>query len=441
MIDHFSELLPDREIRVAHILRKYDPREWGGTETAIRDLVKGLEAQSVESVIYAPKLLHSTQIEDSFGALGAHLNRFRAFIPMIGLEEMDRKALIAIGGNIVSFDIFRQLHRNSGLDVIHTHALGRLGSIARVIARQKRIPFVITIHGGYLDLPATVVDKLIAPGQLGFDYGKLFGLLLRSRHLVEKADAVITVNPREAELLRAKWPALRVEVIPHGLPTAIYDRDHRIAAQTHFPTIRERTIVLSVGRLDAVKNQAFLIESLPRLHRERPNALLVLVGPTTDSAYERNIRERIRDLKLENSVLLTGLLPPNDPRLIGLYQSAHVLVLPSKSETFGLVLLEAWAAGCPVIASSTSGAKQLIRSDENGFLFPVNDPQGLVQAFRHTFQSEDRRKSLGQMGQKMVRTHYDTRVVAKRIRHLYADLLMKARGKARVRSSSPKGQP
>jgi alpha-maltose-1-phosphate synthase len=441
MIDHFSEPLHDQEICVAHILRKYDPREWGGTETAIRDLVEGLKAQSVESVIYAPKLIQSTQSEDSFNALGAQLNRFRAFIPMIGLEEMDRKALIAIGGNIVSFDVFRQLHGNSGLDVIHTHALGRLGSIARVMARQKRIPFVITIHGGYLDLPTAVADKLVAPGQSAFDYGKLLGVLLRSRHLVEMADAVITVNPREAELLRAKWPALRVEVIPHGLPTAIYDRDHRIAAQTHFPSIRERTIVLSVGRLDPVKNQVFLIESLSQLQRERPNALLVLVGPTTDSAYERLIRERIRDLKLENSVLLTGLLPPNDHRVIGLYQSAHVFALPSKSETFGLVLLEAWAAGCPVIASSTSGAKQLIRNGENGYLFPVNDPQGLIQAFHRTFQSEDRRKSLGQMGQKMVRTHYDTRVVAKRIRHLYADLVMKARGKTRVRSSSPKGRP
>jgi len=440
MIDDVAVPIGDKDLRVAHILRKYDPSEWGGTETAIKDLVMGLQTHSVKSMIYAPQLKRPAQPNDPLNAVGARVHRFRAFVPIIGLREADRRALIAMGGNLVSFDAFWQLHQNRELDVIHTHALGRLGSIARVVAREKRIPFVITIHGGFLDLPSAVADKLAAPGRRGFDYGKLFGMLLRSRQLVEKADAVITVNPREAELLRAKWPALRVEVIPHGLPSDIYDRDHRAEARAHFPAIQERTIILCVGRLDAVKNPSFLIEALPQLQRERPNSLLVLVGPTTDVAYAQHLQERIHDLNLERSVLLPGALPPNDRRLIGLYQSAHVFVLPSSSETFGLVLLEAWAAGCPVIASATSGAKQLVRSGENGFLFPVNDKPGLIQAFRHTFQSEDRRKSLGQTGQKMVHAHYDNRVVAQRIRHLYADLQTNAREKTRRRPSPSKGQ-
>jgi starch synthase len=225
------------------------------------------------------------------------------------------------------------------------------------------------------------------------------------------------------------------------LPTSNYDRDHREAARAFFPAIRGRRIVLCVGRIDSVKNQGFLVESFPQLQREWPNLSLVLVGPSTDTQYDRHLRQRIHDLKLDASVLLTGLLPPNDPRLIGLYQCADVFVLPSLSETFGLVLLEAWTASCPVISSATAGAKQLVRNGENGFLFPINDTAELIQAFRHTFQSEERRKSLGASGQKMVRTHYDSRAAAQRVRHIYADLQANARKKTRDFPPVRQGEP
>lgn len=441
MTDHASSLLRGDKIRVAHILRKYDPCEWGGTETAVHDLIQDLRDQGVDSIVYAPAIKNSRPANDPLRARGTTVHRFQAFVPIIGIREMDRRALTAIGGNIVSFEAFWQLHQERDVDVIHAHMLGRLGSIARMVARHKRIPFVITIHGGYLDLPPQVADKLAVPARRGLDYGKIFGLLLRSRHLVEDADAIITVNSREAELLRRKFPTTRVELVPHGLPTSNYDRDHREAAQTFFPAIRGRRIVLCVGRIDSVKNQVFLVEAFPQLQREWPNLSLVLVGSSTDTQYERHLRRRIHDLNLNGSVLLAGLLPPNDPLLIGLYQCADVFVLPSLSETFGLVLLEAWAASCPVIASATAGAKQLVRNGENGFLFPIDDRAGLIQAFRSTFQSETRRKSLGASGQKMVRTHYDSRAAARRVRHIYADLQANVRKKMRNLPPVRQGQP
>src|SRR5437762_2988778 len=75
---------------------------------------------------------------------------------------------------------------------------------------------------------------------------------------------------------------------------------------------------------------------------------------------------------------------PNDPRLIGLMQEARVLLLPSLSETFGLVILEAWTAGTMVLSSRTSGASALIEHGRNGWLFDLEKPEMFHEALERT---------------------------------------------------------
>src|SRR5882757_7068978 len=92
------------EMRVAHVLRKYNPAEWGGTETAIQRLFTGLRKHGVESVVFCP------QIKDVFTAdplaeAGCAVKRFRAFLPVLGLSPMERQQQIAVGGNLMSFDL------------------------------------------------------------------------------------------------------------------------------------------------------------------------------------------------------------------------------------------------------------------------------------------------------------------------------------------------
>lgn len=414
-------------IRVAHVLRKYDPCEWAGTETAVHDLLTGLREHQVQSVVYAPNLPNTEMdlpntMPDPLIQSGFTVRRFRSLLPILGAHDRDRKRLMAMGGNIISFDAPWKLLREPALDVIHSHALNRIGGAARLIARRRNIPFVVTIHGGYLDLPKDTADKLAAPARRSVDYGRAFGWLVRSRRVVEDADAVITINPREAELLRAKFPRLRVELIPHGIPARRYAEDHRDSAMTEFPFLQGQTILLFVGRIDAVKNQGFVIEQMHRIRKLVPNAILVLAGPVTDTAYEQHLRALIRARGLDHCVFITGALAPGDPRLVGLYQCAHLFILPSLAEPFGLVMLEAWASGCPVVAGATSGAKQLVRPGENGYLFDVDDVNTFFDALRRAFASEEHRKALGEAGRRRVHSVFDTNIVAQRVHDLYAEL-------------------
>jgi glycosyltransferase involved in cell wall biosynthesis len=409
-------------MRVVHLLRKCDPAEWGGTETAVQQLFEGLRQHGVVSVVHCPRL-NNGHVTDPLVEAGCPVRRYRAFMPIWGLSRRQKQQHVAVGGNLMSFDLFRSLWKEPDVSVIHTHTLGRLGGIASAIARRRGLPFVVTIHGGLLDLPESLKNDFENSAARGWEWGKIFGLLLRSRDLLHRADAVLTCNAKEAALLRQQNPGLRVQVQPHGVPMALYLQDHRSAAEEAFPRIRGRTVLLCVGRIDPVKNQGWLVEQSARIFRKHPEALLVLAGGCTDQSYGELLRQEIQRLGLEERVLMTGGLPPGDPRLIGLFQTAHAVVLPSVSETFGLVILEAWAAGTTVIASRTSGASALIKHGENGWLFDLVQPAGFHDAVALTLCYPELRKRQASAGHKLVATEYDLAPVTRGVKQLYEQLI------------------
>jgi alpha-maltose-1-phosphate synthase len=403
-------------MRVVHLLRKYDPTEWGGTETVVQRLCDGLRRHNV-TVMYGPRL-DRTANTDHEG-----VRRFKACVPVWGISRQEKRQRIAVGGNLMSFDLLPALWREPDVSVIHTHALGRLGGIASVVARGRHLPFVVSIHGGLFDLPDALQQEFNGPSRAGFEWGKIFGLLLKARQLISHADAVLVCNPKEAELVRQNHPATRVELQRHGIHAATYQNDHRTAARDAFPQIRGRPLLLCVGRIDPVKNQEWLIAQAPEIFRNHPKALLVFAGACMDKAYQQSIEREIGALGLADHVFFTGGLPPGDPRLIGLLQEAQALLLPSISETFGLVLLEAWAAGTTVIASRTSGASALVKDGENGWLFDLHEPQAFHEALNWTLANPGVQVQLAAAGRKLVHAEYDLASVVSRVKQLYEELV------------------
>lgn len=406
-------------MRVIHLLRKYDPAEWGGTETAVQRLFESLRQQGVTPVMYCPQVNGNGARSNSNG----DIKRFKICVPTWGISRQERRQYISVGGNLMSFDLLPAMWREPDVALIHTHTLGRLGGIASAVARGRRLPFVVSIHGGLLDVSPALKTTFDGPSHSGFEWGKIFGLLLQSRRLIQHADAVLTCNLTEAELLRKKHPGKRIEIQPHGIPMGMYQQDHRTAAREAYPQIRDRDVLLSVGRLDPVKNQAWLITHAPEILRNHPGALLVLAGACTNEAYGQSLERQIRDLGISDRVLITGGLPQGDPRLIGLIQESRAVLLPSISETFGLVLLEAWAAGTTVISSRTSGASALIRDGENGWIFDLTEPRAFHQAVSQTLRNPGLRARLVKSGQQLVTSEYDVRSVAGKVKRLYQELI------------------
>jgi alpha-maltose-1-phosphate synthase len=414
-------------MRVAHLLRKYNPAEWGGTETALQRLFHGLAPQGVTPVIFCPRT--PCDAPDPFKAAGYPIKRFRACVPVWGLPKEHRQQWVSVGGNLMSFDLIGSLWKEPDVQVVHSHALGRIGGIGLTVARRRRLPFVVTVHGGALDLPQKLKEDFSANDRPGWEWGKVFGWLLKARYVLDHADAVLTCNPREAELLQQKYPGKRIQVQPHAVSMDMFRPDCRKEAHHAFPQLKGKQILLCVGRIDPVKNQGWLIEQMPAILQKHPQTILVLAGACTDKTYGVEVLQQIGKLGLESSVLLTGGLPPGDPRLIGLFQEAAMVLLPSISETFGLVILEAWAAGVVPVSSRTSGAKSLIVQGENGFLFDLENPQTYLDAVDCLLKKRDLRSQLAAAGQTVVKTEYDTQVLARRVKELYGDLIEQERAR------------
>jgi len=178
----------------------------GGTETAIQRLFDGLREHDVKSVVYCPRL-DNESVEDPLVANGHEVQRFRAFVPVLGMSRERKQQLVSVGGNLMSFDLISSLWREDDMSIIHSHTLGRIGGTRAKRCSKTHVPFVVTIHGGVLDLPEKIKQTFNAPVVGGWEWGKLFGLLFRSHRLLADADAIITCNPREAALWQEKFPS------------------------------------------------------------------------------------------------------------------------------------------------------------------------------------------------------------------------------------------
>lgn len=413
-------------MKIAHVLQKYEPLEWGGTETALVQAIKGMNDLGVKSVTFCPQRRYNDKFatRDPIQEAGCPVKRFKAFLPVWGINDQQRARLEAIGGNLMSLELPFQLWHERDLSLIHAHVLGRLGGIARMLSRARGIPLVVTIHGGVLSFPRQVTELLIAPLRGGWEWGKALGWMVGSRRILAEADAIITVNEQEAALLKKRYPNQRICFIPPGgVRVADYQVDHREATYRAYPRLRNRAFLLTVARIDRIKNQAWLIQQAPKLFRRHPKLMLVLAGPTTDLAYAESLNREIRRLNLTERVILTGCLPLEDPRLVGLYQAASALILTSLAEPFGLVVLEAWASGTVVISSRTAGPTQLIRHGKNGWLFDLDKPETFHTVIKRTLSENGVAKQLAVAALRYAEASFDVSKTMRVVKDLYDELL------------------
>jgi alpha-maltose-1-phosphate synthase len=406
-------------MRAVHVLRKYNPAQWGGTETAVLQLTNGLREHGVSSTFFAPELKEIVG-SDPLAENGYEVKRYKAIVPVMGISAEQRAQLVSVGGNLMSFDLIWRLFREPA-EVIHTHALNRIGGIALTVAKFRRLPFVVQIHGGVLDLPEKVREELARPLKGGFEWGRVLGAPLRSRRVLPEADAILTCNKREAALLGEKYPGKRILVQPHGVPLARFEKDQREPAMEAFPELRSAPYLLVLGRIDPVKNQGWVMEQLHALRQRHGNLHLVIAGACTDEAYGKLLKKEARKSGSEDRVIFAGALPPGDARLVGLLQGAAAVVVPSLSETFGLVILEAWAAKRPVISTRNSGAIDLVVDGCNAHLFDLDEPGRFHAAVDRVLNDSAHARELGMRGFDWAR-EFDTVKLAGRVRDLYVEL-------------------
>ena len=156
--------------------------------------------------------------------------------------------------------------------------------------------------------------------------------------------------------------------------------------------IRKRFKALCVARIDVQKNQMMLVEALAR----HPGMFLRLVGPVTQEDYRAVLEKKAAELGVSDRLELAGALKSGSKELVAEYRGADVFVLPSRHEPFGIVVLEAWAAGTPVAASSVGGLGRLVAAHPGAAAsFSPDDPVALDSAIAYALDNAAQLRAAG----------------------------------------------
>ena len=368
-------------MRVAHVVRRFTFDEWGGTENVVWHSALTQHRMGVDAEILATSAL-STPGEEL--REGIRIRRFGYFYPYFPMPEKDRTELDKKGGNPYAPKL-RKCLMQENFDLIHVHSGGRVAQMCLEVARKKNIPCVITIHGGAVDVPPEEMRQMLAPTRRKLRYGgildRLFG---RRRDAITNMDAIICVNRSEAQALQERVHGGRVVYMPNGVDVEAFAKSPKLPAplRSTWGIPENRRLLLSVSRIDYQKNQAILVELTARITQDGGDVHLLLIGPITAEWYRQKLIDTAKILGVAERVTLIPGLPPEDPRLVAALHEADLFILPSLHEPFGIVVLEAWAAGTPVIASTAGGLKGFIEPGQNGMMFDPQDLDALYREYR-----------------------------------------------------------
>ncbi|MGI5923894.1 MAG: glycosyltransferase family 4 protein [Lentisphaeria bacterium] len=362
---------------IVHIPRRFTKTEWGGTETVIFHLVAELNKIGYDSVIYTSDLLAKAGGDD---VNGVRVKRFRGFYPRWGLSRAAKTQLDYRGGNYFSLSLFFSLLFTPRLCAIHLHTGGFMGAMGRLVARLRRLPYVISIHGGSLALPPEQMRQLLAPLAGSFNWGKALELIFPIKNVYRDAAAILCLSEEERRLNAEKYPRSKVLSSPNGVDSERFAAADGAAFRAKYGLAAETQMLLCVGSFHEQKNQLALLEAFRLLQGEKlPNLRLVLIGVCYDESYLQMLQERTHACGLEQSVVFIRDLPYDSPDLANAFAAADLFVLPSIYEPFGIVVLEAWSAHTPVVSGKLGGMADYGRDGENLCFADVQSPEDIAQ--------------------------------------------------------------
>ena len=369
------------------LVSPYDFAYPGGVANHIISLGSHLAQMGHEVKFIAPASSPITTLGDRF----IHIGKPHAF-PASGSV-----ARVAISPRL-STEITEILNKER-FDIIHLHE-PLMPMLCTTVLRMSRTANVATFH---------------AFNGKGYNIAKPFGSIFLKRWF-SKLDGHIAVSKPAKDFVNKYFPAT-YNIIPNGVDTTHFSPD--VAPISEF--CDKKLNILFVGRLEKRKGADYLLKAYELVKLSLPNSRLIIVGPGTKlrRKYERLVQKR----GLADVVFIGYASYQELPRY---YKTADVFCAPATGwESFGIVLLEAMAAGKPVVASNIDGYASILTHGAEGLLVPPRDEQSLAQALTSLLNDEPLRKEMGAKGILKAR-EYDWANVARRVVNIYREVVKKS---------------
>jgi glycosyltransferase involved in cell wall biosynthesis len=271
--------------------------------------------------------------------------------------------------------VFRHCHKyimDGRFDVVHgLDIYSPMALIVIPFVHRHRIPCVLTCH--------TVMDSLFS-----IFLQRPMGLALR------RADRLIAVSQASARFCcLLGCPEKRITVVPNGVDLSCFNGNLDAFVMREELNIGDEPLVVTASRLIKRKNPNLLISAFAKVLKVVPDAKLVIAGSGRE---QDNLSRQVKGLNIANSVFMVGGLARE--QVAQLMAAADVFVLPSKMESFGLALLEASAAGVPVVCSNAGGVPEVFQDGFNALLYPPGDDIAMAKAIIRLIQDRELAKTI-----------------------------------------------
>ncbi len=204
--------------------------------------------------------------------------------------------------------------------------------------------------------------------------------------------------------------AENIKILPNGV-----DID-----KFNFSKDRNEKKIVFIGRLEKRKGIHILIDSLKKIETQ---VKLVIIGPSYNDKYSKEIMSKIDEENKEGKHEISYLGPLSHENIIKILKESMLLVCPSISEDFGMVIIEAMSCGTPVIASDIGGIKDIITNHENGIVIPPENDSELARSIEYLINNHELRSKLSINGRKTVEDKYSWESIVKRLSRIYETLI------------------
>lgn len=299
------------------------------------------------------------------------------------------------------------------LDIVHTQTEFPLGIFGKLVSELYRIPMVHTYHTMYEDYVHYIANGHLITPKMAQQFSRVF---------CNRARAVIAPVDKTYRYLNEIGVVRPIHIIPTGLDFAPFAPER--FSQEELNELRRRLgispddrVIAVIGRVAKEKSIDVLMDMMPKLLAQVPNAKLLIVG---DGPLREEMAARAEKLGVSRAVIFTGFVPWED--IAGYYRLSDVFATASTSETQGLTYIEAMAAHVPVVVKKDPSFEGLIRHGETGYQFEHNDDAADRVAYALTHPEEAR--SVAERGFEAIKP-LSAAAFAKNMESVYASLAKK----------------
>jgi phosphatidylinositol alpha-mannosyltransferase len=377
------------------LVSPYDITHPGGVSEHVIALARGLSSRK-----------HSVHILAASSEQQPHLSPLVRPVTSTVLRVSVGGAVARIGISPLSYFRIKKIFHSAAVDVVHLHEPLVPGLNWGALLLATRLPETVTIGTFH-----AFRERSSGICQLG----------LRVLHpFFNRLDALIAVS-EVAQEFASRWFPGNYTIIPNGIELDRFGRDNWSPRPA-----RQVVTILFVGRLEKRKGFETLFEAFAQLKSSKRLVRLQVVGPIGNR--KREFYQRMAHSRGVTDIEFSGYIPPR--QLPAYYQNADIFCAPAVGdESFGIVLLEAMAAGLPVVASDIAGYRTVVASGQEGILVPPGQPDALARALQYLIEQPQWRNDMGLRGRQKAK-NYSWDLIVEQTLAVYMDTLNRVQKKS-----------